>query len=268
MQGADSRMLIQLLTPKHIPGLQMERWGSEADGGYVVPPHIMRGVSALLTGGIGDNVEFEAEVARRVPSVHIALFDHTVASLPEHAPSSAKWYKEGLGCRPGFLTLEGAAERAGIQPHQPIALKLDIEGAEWELLDGTSESFWKRVSILVIEFHQLNDKTQWHRYARLLRKLEPHLLAIHVHGNNHDSTVHFSRQGVYVPITLELTYVNRSLLPNSITPVPWSVPGPTALDRPNRRGVPDLPLNYWFPQHGVFFRRLKKNVGRMLHLRA
>lgn len=267
MKGNDSNHLIRSLSPMEIPGLKLERWGSGADGGYVVPPQLFEGVSALISGGVGDNVEFEAEVARRLPRVRIAMFDHTVSALPLHAPRSAVWVKQGLGSQPEFLTLVEASGRYGPGPSGWIAIKLDIEGAEWAVLDSTPENFWRSVSVLVIEFHHLNNKSAWSYYSNVLAKLNTHLIPIHVHGNNHDSTVHFTRQGVHVPITLEMTYVNRSLIPSNTIPQVWNHSGPTPLDSPNKAGLPDLRVDYWVPRKFVFLSRLKKNILRLFSRR-
>ncbi|HZK77190.1 MAG TPA: FkbM family methyltransferase [Candidatus Kapabacteria bacterium] len=250
-----------------IPGMELERWGSEADGGYIIPTRLMEHISSLISGGVGDNVEFEADVARRLPSVRITMFDHTVPSLPIHAPRSAMWFQHGLGDQPGFLTLVDAVQRSDAGSSDWVAIKLDIEGAEWTVLDSTPEDFWKRVSVLIIEFHHLNDKQAWNYYSTVLSKLDAHLIPIHVHGNNHDSTVHFTREGVHVPHTLEVTYINRSLIPRNSIPRIWNHPGPTSLDRPNKMGIPDLHLDYWVPRKFVFLRRLKKNIGKMFWMR-
>ena len=262
-----SYALLDLLTPREVPSLLLERWGPESDGAYVVPVELMRNAKVLVSGGVADNVRFEAEVAEKAPGIRMGLFDHTILNAPDHTPANATWHKLGLGSGQGFVSLERAAILSGAGPEESIAVKLDIEGAEWEVIDSTPPGFWKRVDVLVIEFHRLNDKQKWDYYSIVLDKLNAYLIPVHVHGNNHDVTVHFSHQGVHVPITLEVTYVNRSLIPRNATPRVWNHPAPTPLDHPNKTGVPDLQFDYWIPRKFVFLRRLKKNIGRMVSLR-
>ena len=221
----------------------------------------MRKATILVTGGVANNVEFEAEVAEKVPGIRIALFDHTIARAPAHAPEAATWHKIGLGSARGCIPLEEACNLAGAKDGESIVLKLDIEGAEWEIFESTPESFWKRVSVFILELHSLHEQQLWKHYQTLLAKVNSNLIPVHVHGNNYASTVRFKKEGVNVPISLELTYINRTLIGEGVTPAPWSEPGPTPLDRPN---IPDIPMNYWFPQKNVFLRRLNKNVRHIL----
>jgi len=242
----------------------LERWGSEADGGYVVPGDLLQKGTLLITGGVGDNVDFEAEVARKIPGIKILLFDHTIAQLPNNSPLSAIWHKLELGPRQGQTSLTKTFELADTDGNQNLLLKLDIESAEWDLIATTPTDFWKSVSLLILEIHNLQERKDWDKYSSVLEQLDKHLLLIHAHGNNCSPTIHFRRQGTYVPTTMELTYINRQQIPSGVTLERWDKPAPTPLDRANDPFNKDLPLDYWVPRKFVFWKRLKKNFLRAL----
>jgi len=259
-----SYALLDLLAPHEVPSLMLERWGPESDGAYILPVELMSKSKVLISGGVADNVRFEEEVAEKVPGIRIGLFDHTISKAPDHTPTNAVWYKLGLGSGEGLVSLERAAELSGAVAGEPVAIKLDIEAAEWDLVDSTPPEFWKRVDLLIIEIHGFEIQEKWEYYRAILEKLNRWLLAVHVHGNNYSETVHFRKQGVRVPFTLEITYINRKWIPPGMTPAKWNHVGPTRLDRPNFPFRPDIRLDYWMQKKNIFLRRLKKNIQHIL----
>ena len=259
-----SQALLDLLTPWHVPGLTLERWGSAADGGYVVPADLLRKGEILITGGVGGNLDFEAEVEEKIPGIKILLFDHTVDSLPTRSPRSAIWYRSELGPGAQQTTLVQTLQLAEVNANHDVVLKLDIESAEWDLIAATPDESWDHVSLLILEIHHLESREAWKKYQTVLEQLDAHFLLIHAHGNNCSPTVHFKRQGVYVPTTMELTYINRRHIPKGVTPKRWNKPAPTSLDHANDPHHADLPLDYWIPQKNVFWNRLKKNARRAI----
>ncbi len=261
---ATGNTLLDVLTPYEAPFFTMERWGPASDGGYVVPAEVMRQANVLVSGGVSDNVEFEARVAREATDIRIGLFDHTISKAPDHTPSNATWHRLGLGDEPGFISLEEAALLSGAKPDEPVALKLDIESSEWELLATTPATFWERVTVLMIELHGLDRITDWSRYARLLGNLKSHLLLIHLHGNNYARVVHLKREGIEIPIVMEATYINRKLIPSSHRPEVWNHGAPTLIDRPNNPQIIDIAFDFWLDRKKSGVRRFLKRIGLYL----
>ncbi len=124
---------LSLLVPFDLPRERKVRIGEPGDGSYVMVDRL-RASQPVMSFGVGPSVEFETEMAERGHSVF--MFDHTIDSLPATHPRFA-WFREGItgGPRPekGLFTL---AEHMDKLPSdsQPI-LKLDVEGAEWAVLD-------------------------------------------------------------------------------------------------------------------------------------
>ncbi|MDP4198813.1 MAG: hypothetical protein Q8922_02460 [Bacteroidota bacterium] len=265
--------LIQLLTPYHVPQLEMDRWGPGRDGGYVVPVQLLRKTTLLVTGGVCDDVQFEEVMARENPGVRIGLFDHTITKIPSHTPATAVWHKMGLGSADGCIPLESAVTLCGGDDTERLVVKLDIENAEWDVIENTPADFWRRVDVFIIEIHGLGDSEKYAEYNRILDKLNQHLLLVHVHGNNFSRPIRLKSEGVEIPVTMEATYINRSLIPEGMFPKAWRSSGPTKHDRKNNETLPDIRLNYWMVFMEPFTRqwvravtmlypwRLKKNIG-------
>jgi hypothetical protein len=256
------REILDLLSPHHLPLLTMERWGPDADGAYIVPANIMKHSTVLLSGGVGDNVHFEADVAKHVPGIRMELYDHTIAAPPEHMPPGAIWHKIALSRmnRPGAVTLETAYENAKITKEDVVAIKLDIEDSEWSVIRATSDDFWANVSVLVIELHNLGVRSRRPRYRSVLEKLNTHLLPIHVHGNNYATMSEVRNYDTEIPEVIEVTYLNRKWF----TPVLWEHDAPTLLDQSNCPGRADYTFNYWSDRKSIFGKRVVRKLGKFL----
>lgn len=261
---SDTRRLLELLTPRKTVSLRMERWGPNADGGYVVPAELMHSGTLLLTGGIADDLRFEADVAQRVPGICFVMFDHTIAALPGHTPNNATWHRLGLAAQDsnGFVSLDSAAALAKLTSTDSLILKLDIEGAEWDVLESVSDSLLDRVAVLIIEFHDFSRREEWHRYRQILERLHTRLRPVHVHGNNHSTIRTIHRYDVQIPEVLEVTFVPRkfALLET------WDHDAPTTLDFPNQPGVKDYSFNYWSDLDRRFRRQLVRRFARAIGL--
>jgi hypothetical protein len=254
------RKLLRHLTPMHTPQIRIERWGTRHDGGYAVPADLMKRANVLLTGGVAHDVLFEVEASQKVPGLKIGLFDHTIKAPPDHTPPTAKFHQLGLGPKDGgwLVNLETAKQLSGFEPGDKLVVKLDIENAEWSLIEHTPESFWKDVSILIIEFHSLANRKAWRMYNRVLEKLQKNLVPIHMHANNWARIA--DKVGIRYPEVLEMTYVNRKELPADFIPRAWPHSSPTAIDQPNREGYEDPIINYW-ADDGPLSKRFMRHLG-------
>ena len=112
-------------------------------------------------------------------------------------------------------------------------LKIDIEGAEYEiLLNATKLS---EINCLVIEFHDLKRKRDL--FIAIMDKLKSHFVISHLHLNN------FAPLYDGVPDVIELTLINRLLLQNEELRMPKRVL-PISLDRPCNPRIPDSEIRF------------------------
>ena len=250
------------------------RLGPPRDGGYVVPAGLVRESEHLLALGIGDDWQFEAAFARVNPRVHILGVDASIGAArfareclgsALHLLSIGKSGKErrrhwirlrraahyfwffgwrhrhvrrmvGAGTTPASVTLPALLASCGtVRPHG-IFLKVDVEGAEYTLIDAiTSHSH--AIGCLVIEFHRTSRHANAFN-AAMTRLLGP-FRVVHVHGNNYAPRDPVSG----FPDAVEITLIHEQLCPRPLVPIDVEYPR-AGLDHPNHPGRPDYAITF------------------------
>lgn len=118
----------------------------------------------------------------------------------------------------------------------PLFVKMDIEGAEYDVLPALLADA-DRITGLAVEFHDVG--RHWPRFCRVMAALAGPFAVVHVHGNNWQPLV----PGTGVPEVLEVSFLHRRLMTaaelGGEAEGPLPVPG---LDWPNRPGVEDYRL--------------------------
>lgn len=249
------------------------RVGREYDGGYVLPRRVIERSQALLSLGVNDDWSFEEGVLDHNPQMRITCVDgttslrlvtsravrrvfdmlgHLLTLQLTRSVRDAKYLIKPLGflrffsrhellplmvgdrSTPGFVTLPELLQRVRSAADEWVIVKADIEGAEFDVLPG-SASHLKKVSALLVEFHQLDQ--HWGRFIQCLSLLERDFHIAHVHGNNYADYI----AGTAVPKTLEITLINRALVAGNPPLATSAYPRP-GLDMPNNSKHPDLRL--------------------------
>jgi hypothetical protein len=226
--------LLSYLTPRRSRRFGKIRLGRDGDGGYVLLDDFT-GVSAALSFGIATECSWDTAIAER--DIDVYQYDHTVNGPPT-ANARFRFFKkeiaavssdqaESLGS--ALAKLPSTAERA--------ILKIDIEGAEWDVLGAATSAELTRFSQIVSEFHGFENAADpdWREKARrVLAKLRSIFDIVHVHANNYGSLNIIAN--VAIPSTFELTLANRAIYECDETDEVF----PTALDQPNWAGRPDI----------------------------
>ena len=190
-----------------------ERVGSDGDGGYVM----LRTSTpeCALSIGIGGDSSWDSEMGRRGVRVH--MFDHTVTRVPDRVPNGT-FHRLGVGpADTGDLrTLSSLASIAGIAEGSRAVLKMDVEGAEWDVLSMTEPGTLALFDQIVLELHGLDglagENGQAHRILSALGNLSQHHACVHIHANN-NGYCRVARFGSYLfPTVVEVAFVRRSLL--------------------------------------------------------
>jgi hypothetical protein len=200
--------LRSLLIPK-IDKIQfaLKRFGSENDGGYILFKDI--GLSTdLLSFGIGDNLDFEEDMA---PFVNRVLaFDGSIDRLPKNVV--------GLEFKNKYVGEISSINTVCITDIIPemksdrLILKIDIEGGEWKVLGQLSDAHLSRFDQIVGEFHGLSSMRSDNEIMeriRILERLHSKFTLINSHPNN------WSRyrviKGVPIPDAVELTFLKNEI---------------------------------------------------------
>ena len=235
-----------LLRTFRVEGTEFVRLGGDADGAYVMldslrPPSVNAGYSL----GIGDEVSWDVAVGER--GVELVLLDHTVEGPPRPVPGG-RFVKQGIrGAEsvPGCVTLAEAIAADGYGGRTDLVLKMDVEGAEWAVLDEVSSGTLGQFVQIVIEFHRLRKVTQPEVHSmvtRCLRKVLATHAPLHVHGNNAHLPLWIG--DLVLPDVVEVTFARRADHAGRLVPRDESFP--TDLDRPNLPHLPDVFLGWTF----------------------
>jgi len=262
------------LHPRDCP--RLERFGAAGDGGYVLPADVVDRCAVVLSLGLGTNWSFDTAVLARNPRLRLIGVDHSVGAAKfarqarrsgikrvlyrllgrreksrkhdERYRAGRLWFElfrapnEHVGRRvgprpgPGVVTLEELMAKVADVPDQGVLLKMDIEGGEYDVVDAVVRHAAK-VACFVVEFHSLGGRAE--AFDAAIAALSGPFHVVHVHGNNcrpYDASIDF-------PDTIEVTFVNRALLPPDPPPSVAAYPRP-GIDAPNRPDRPDYPLRF------------------------
>ncbi len=248
------------------------RVGSAFDGGYIVPAAALGRCDAILGLGVHADWSFEEDALRRSGASIAHLYDATttrawlwrrwpwgfvrvaggvVSGRRKRiadgwsrlcAPFRYARFFQGavrhipamIGARPapGVVAIADALAALRDEGARHILLKMDIEGGEYEVLDGI-DRWGEGIALLVAEFHGIESDAA--RFNRLLAAIGRRFVPVHLHGNNSAP-----RTADGFPGMVEITFVDRALAAELLVsdgvaarldPQPFDYPIPE-LDRP------------------------------------
>ena len=203
--GERARSLVSNLSPTILEVDQLKRYGSVADGGYVVPVNAINNSKFLISGGIETNNEFEIELANLgILGIQV---DNSIDSPPkDHKNLSFK--RATLGGKDGILIDDLLKS---FDSSTQGVLKLDIEGSEYETLSEV-ESF-QRFTTIILELHNLHkivDNHFWDIFKSILGKFAQNHSVVFLAPNN---CCGFSIiGGVPIPNVVEVTWARNDLI--------------------------------------------------------
>lgn len=221
---------------------KMVRVGGNADGGYLMCQKFDNAKIAY-SFGVGDNTSWDKSIADK--GIDVFMYDHTVADVDLSGyEDRLHFFRIGLtaiDCEDldNMDTLEGLINRNGHNQCKSMILKMDIEGAEWDVLGEISKSTLEMFDYFVVEFHGLTNEKRWDEYATVLEKISGVFQAIHIHGNN--ACGYIVVDGKRFPDTVEVSYINRT--GNVFTDS--SIILPNEYDRRNVEYLDEIVLDNW-----------------------
>ena len=226
------------------------RVGRRGDGGYVIANQPTP-YKTMISGGISNDISFEAHMLQLFPSMECIAYDGTIPGLP--APhAKIQFVRQNIGDHNSPHVTDLKQHFQGTQ--KDIFLKLDIEGHEFRVLPGLiDDGCLDRVSQMVIEFHSPHDIQLHPNYYKgladitndnmfeVLRGINKTHTLVHVHPNN--ATGRHVLEGVPMQNVFECTYIHNDLVSHrkkNTNSLP--VPG---LDQPNHSNKQDVSIAYW-----------------------
>jgi hypothetical protein len=235
------RAFLRLLQPHDAARINKARIGSIGDGGYVMLDDFGP-VRHAVSLGIGREVSWDLDIADR--GIRVLQFDHSVAGSPRRHAHFAFHQKRVVAAPAGVedISLSQILADDRLAGDREIIVKMDIDGAEWEVLAGADSAVLARIRQIVVEFHDLRsfpDRGFRRTALRALHNLASTHACVHVHGNNCEPFVVIG--GIPFPNTFEATFVRRADC--ALTPSVASFPTP--LDQPNNPKRADHFLGRW-----------------------
>ena len=187
------------------------RIGGSRDGGYFCPPDLSQ-ISYVFSPGYGGVKNFEDELARKGKRTFIC--DSSYAQVSDLLPLQEfeQFTLSGFtSLKSGRMSLpDWVDSKVGLETTNML-LQLDIEGAEWEVLNETNSDFLNRFDVVLIEFHDLDrlvsDKDFLSNAEMLFSKLKSNFLNVYCRANNCGGT--FTFLGRKLPKVVEITLINR-----------------------------------------------------------
>lgn len=235
------RAMFELLRPVALSNCHIERFGEEADGGYLMCGNLLADVESGYSYGISGYDKWGCDVARtrRVPVHQYDCFDLTRPPCPQ---DTMVFHEQcvGGGTRTEdgrqFDTVANQVERNG-DWSKHLVIKMDVEGAEWESLLAMPDTLLERVDQLVVEFHGVETDTS----LAVVRRLKGFFEVAHLHINNASCT-----RGLdpFTGWAYEVLFVNKRLA--SVDPA-RTVQLPHPLDKPNLPLLPDCQPAQFLP---------------------
>ncbi len=237
--------VLSLLTPYDINRDKLVI-GGDGDGSYVMADLQMfdKGRAFdLISFRISTDVRFEKEMAAR--GHRCFMFDHTIDRLPEQH-SNFYWKRTGIcpdgKCSDDCLSLTEHLQHIS-ELTDRLILKIDVEGAEWEVFADVRDDTLSHFDQILLEIHWLHklvDPGYANVVHKALDKLMKTFTIFHVHGNNCAELQIIN--GFIVADVLEISLVKTSLVERSRSRTVY----PTALNKPNAPNAHELPL-FFFP---------------------
>ena len=209
------------------------RVGENRDGGYVMLNDVF-GATCMLGYGVDINVTFDNDFVNKF-NIPAYIFDHTIKEVPK-LNDRIIFTPEGIGAKDAAPLYSLATHvKRHVPDGEQFVLKMDVEGAEWEVFRTADFS---RVTQLIAELHDIHKAP-----LEVLDRINEQFYLVHIHANNYPKQPYFKIDRVrQVPVVLECTWVRKDLVQNA---TPSDEKYPTELDFKNDNESPDLDITFW-----------------------
>ena len=206
---------VQSITPLD-NGHRLIRVGPPSDGTYLLPDDL-DGIGINISPGVGKTFQFENALLEEngIPSIMLDASVDAPPNLPKEIEFVEKFVVPHSNSDAGIsiselVTLATTKFGGDVD----FMLQMDIEGAEYEILNYAKPEDLIRFRILAIEFHDMELWVQNAFYARTLFPVFSKLLEHFdvVHSRAHNSSHTFRYKGYFIPSALELTFHRKDRL--------------------------------------------------------
>ena len=186
--------------------LKLKRYGSAADGGYLLKDDILK-TDICISLGVGNDYSFDLDLSSECKEV--LMFDHTIND-PLITKSNIKFERIGISdvISKDFTTIDEILKQ--LPDESDLILKIDVEGSEWKVLSDLSQTSLLRFRQIIAEFHNLHriaDDKLFSDIRSALKKLNKSHELINIHVNNWSAFQII--EGIPMPDVVEVLYLRR-----------------------------------------------------------
>ena len=234
----------QLLSFCRTSGEKYLRIGSQNDGGYVMVDDFSQkdyAISCGIEDGIVhiSDLEFENQISQK--SNGLDMYDYAIDSL-NHNFRNGRFFKAELG---NDFGLKEMLSNAGEQ--EDYILKMDVEGAEFDVFFNAESSDISKFRQMVVEFHWLQniatDESYYCKFANVFHKILKTHHIVWFHGNNHSGT--FEYGGMVIPEVVEILFLRKDSY-KFVSANSNLADNVDKLTRPCKSDIPDIIYDMFF----------------------
>lgn len=228
------QVLFTEIQPVALANCELERFGEERDGGYLMCGNLLGEVEAGYSYGISGYDGWGCDISTRL-NVRVHQYDCFDTRSTSCPAGDLAFHAECVAGSPfvddeqrRFNTLEQQFARNGDSIRR-LVVKMDVEGAEWDALAALPGEALARIDQLVVEFHHVDQE----RFVDVMRRLKEHFHIANLHFNNYSCD---HRLAPFPAWAYEVLLVNTRLARLAPGGGP---PDASPLDRANTLTLPD-----------------------------
>lgn len=209
MQGIyESRInkLKELLSLYKTEGVLYKRFGSPNDGGYVLVDDLSKD-DFVISCGIDNNIDWEKDVSPFVSGIN--AYDNSIQQMPEKI-EGCEFYNKTISQDVFISDLVQQARN-----DKDLILKVDIEGAEWNLFSESDDlSMFRQIVVELHGFiHGIQDGKLFNKMVNALSNLNKDHFPVFIHGNNYSQ--HVDIFGNKIAQVAEILFLRKVDYPHS-----------------------------------------------------
>ena len=229
-------------------GVELVRIGDIGDGGYLTPDYL-NDLKFCFSPGVDILASFEKSLSE-LYDIKSFLLDASVEKMPVY-DVNLSFLKKYLGTETygEFISFEDWIQNSiGSQTGSKM-LQMDIEGAEYDIINTVEKGLLAGFDIFIIELHGLERlliKDDFEKISRSFRRLLDLFYIVHIHPNN--CTPKWKSMNYEIPPVLEITFLRKNIYDDGLI-ARTDIKIPHKLDSKNVLHLPDIKLGInWLPK--------------------
>jgi hypothetical protein len=176
------------------------------DGSYILPTDIVNKESFLVSGGLGDNNNFEIQLARS--GVKGFQIDNSITKPPKNH-KNLNFVSKTLGALDDKASISLKTLINSVSMNKAVIVKLDIEGGEIEALRSLPKNVLQKITCLSMELHSISSLHDNNKILEMLNRLNSSgFRSIYLQANNGCLT--YTMSGYLIPDNMEVTFVKKN----------------------------------------------------------